>query len=176
MASDHIHLPPNSLFSKEVFKEIRPHIPRHYWPDEVVRGSFTPAPTGYWLEGSFEGFPSAAAQQAQMYVQGAGVKLVMASPVGYAAVGVFRLQRWRDSALYALLPVMFAIPLLNALSDDLMRWNVVLFAVNVVVLMITHGLLVRGRIRLSESSFTADIPAPGFRLRNAIQHSLGEDA
>jgi hypothetical protein len=174
MSRDHVHLPPNSLFSKEVFKEIRPHIPRHYWPDEFARGKFVPDPTGYWLRASFEGFPHVAAEQARVLVEKAGVKLVMASPAGYAAVAVFRMQRWRDTTLFALLPVLFAIPLLSGVAEGMLRWTVAVFAIDAIALAVSHVSLLRGRAQLAASHFSADIPAPGLRLRAAIQHSLGE--
>ncbi len=178
MASEVVHLPPSSPFAKAVFKQIRPHVPRHVWPQDVVRASFTPSPDGFSLRARFNDFPTAYAEQAALWVRQGGLDLVLASPAGWAAARTFHAQRWRDTCLYALVPLLFAIPLSNFLSGAAMRVAALLFAVDAVLLLLTHTRLLRLRAALVATHFSADIPAPGLRLRAtapAPREGLGGD-
>ncbi len=158
-------LPPESAFSRAVYTEIRPAIPRSQWPSDAVRATFVVAPDGLSMEAVFDDLPPAAAAAAAQVVHRAGVDLVLKSPTAYYAAVVVRIRRWRDTFLYALVPVMFAIPLMAALGDSAMRLCIALFAVNVLALLASHAWLLQGRSRMREQRFVAQIPTPGLRIR-----------
>lgn len=164
MTPEIAHLPPSSPFAKAVFKQIRPHIPRQAWPREAVRASFMPAPDGFSLRARFDDFPAAYAAEAAQWVRKGGVDLVLASPAGWVAARTFRAQRWRDTCLYALVPLLFAIPLSGVLSGTAMRVAAAVFALDAVLLAATHLRLVRWRARLVAAAFSAAIPTPGLHL------------
>jgi hypothetical protein len=158
-------LRPDSEFSRAVYKEIRPAIPRSQWPMDAVRGTFTPSNDGLALIASFEGLPPAYAAQAAQVVLRAKVDLVLVSPVAVLASRVVYMRRWRDTFLYSLLPLLFAIPLMAALGDIAMRSSFVLFVVNVVVLLVTHARLLQRRAALQQGRFMAEIATPGLRIK-----------
>ncbi|HTH18113.1 MAG TPA: hypothetical protein VL974_15760 [Magnetospirillum sp.] len=157
-------LPPESDFSRAVFKLIRPHIPRERWPLDSVRAMFRPAGDGLWLEADFSDFPSSYAALAAELVREARVDLVLKSPAAAAAALVVRAKRWRDAGLYAFLPLMFAIPLMAALSDAAMRAALAFFCLDVVLLIWFQARLSRWRLNMAESRFIARIPAPGLKI------------
>ncbi|HLO75723.1 MAG TPA: hypothetical protein VK196_04635 [Magnetospirillum sp.] len=157
-------LQPESEFSRAVFKVIRPHIPRERWPVDSVLGRFQAGDDGMWLSADFDDFPRSYAVLAAQLVQQAGVDLVLKSPMALAAAAVVAVKRWRDAALYAFLPLMFAIPLMAALSDAAMRSAVLFFCVDLVALVIFQALLVGKRAKLAEGRFIAHIPAPGLKI------------
>ena len=171
---DVTHLPPDAPFSRSVFKHIRPHIPRPRWPDTPVWASFSPTVDGFALEARFEDLPPAYAELAARWVRQAGLDLVMESPAGPAAAALFRAQRWRDSCLYALVPLLFAIPLAASLSMMAMRGAGLLFTFDVVALVLTQAQLAHRRARLAAAHFSAEIPSPGQRLRAAVDSARGE--
>lgn len=158
-------LGPESGFSRAVFKVVRPHIPRGAWPPDAVPGVFRPAGDGLRLDASFEGLPAAYAALAARLVAGAGVELVLASPVAAKAARAFRVRRWRDAFLYAVVPLLFAIPLLGGLGDRAMRLTVIAFCVDVAALVAAHAALLGRRAELADTRFVAEIPAPGLRLK-----------
>lgn len=157
--------PPESAFSRAVYTEIRPAIPRAQWPAEALHATFVPSPDGLSLEAVFEGLPPASAALAAQVVRRAGVGLVLVSPVAYLAATVVRIRRWRDTFLFALLPFLFAIPLMAALGDGAMRASMALFAVDVLALLVTHGKLMQGRSVMIQNRFRAQIPTPGLRIK-----------
>ncbi len=165
---DVTHLPPDAPFSRSVFKQIRPHIPRTRWPDTPVWALFSPAADGFSLDARFEDLPAADAEQAARWVRQAGLDLVMESPAAPAAMAMFRAQRWRDFCLYALVPLLFAIPLAASLSLAAMRGAGLMFTADVIALVLTQAELVRRRTRLAAVHFSAEIPSPGQRLRAVI--------
>ena len=158
-------LPPESAFSRAVYTEIRPAIPRAHWPSEALRATFVPSSSGLAMEAAFEGLPPAYAAVAAQVVRRAGVGLVLASPVAYLAAQVVRARRWRDTFLYALLPVLFAIPLMAALGDGAMRISMALFALDVLGLLATHLSLMHKRSAMLQNRFIAQIPTPGLRIK-----------
>ncbi len=157
--------PPESPFSRAVYTEIRPAIPRSQWPSEALRASFIGAPDGLSLIATFEGLPQASCAVAAQVVRNAKVDLVLASPVAYLASTVVRIRRWRDTFLYALLPLLFAIPLMAPLGNTAMRISMGLSAINAVVLLLAHARLLQARSSLHEARFVALIPTPGLRIR-----------
>lgn len=157
-------LQPDSDFSRAVFKVIRPHIPRERWPVDTVRARFEAGANGLWLEASFDDFPTSYANLATQLIRDAGVDLVIKSPMASVAAAVVRAKRWRDAGLYAFLPLLFAIPLMAALSDAAMRFAGMLFFVDLAALAIFQAALVRRRMRLAEGRFIAFIPAPGLKI------------
>jgi len=158
-------LPPDSAFSRAVYTEIRPAIPRANWPGGALRATFVPAPDGLSLIASFEGLPPAAAAVAAQVVRQAKVDLVLASPVAYFAAAVVKARRWRDVFLYALLPCLFAIPLMAPLGSTFMHLCFLLFALNTAGLIGTHAVLLQRRAAMTAGRFMAMIPVPGLRLR-----------
>ncbi len=156
--------PPESDFSRAVFKLIRPHIPRERWPVEMVRGRFEADASGLWLKAEFDDFPAAYTAIASGLVREAGVDLVIKAPLARAAAAVVRAKRWRDAALYAFLPLMFAIPLMAALSESAMRFAVLLFCLDLGALIWFQVMLAGRRAALAAERFIAHIPAPGLRL------------
>lgn len=157
-------LPPESDFSRAVFKVIRPHIPRERWPVDAVRARFEPGRDGLWLEADFDSFSSSFAALASQLVRDAGVDLVIKSPLASLAAAVIRAKRWRDACLYAFLPLMFAIPLMAALSDTAMRLALLVFCVNLLGLGAFHAAVVRRRVRMRAERFIAFVPAPGLKI------------
>lgn len=160
---------PESDFSRAVFKVVRPHIPRERWPVDTVRARFEAGGDGLWLEADFDNFPSAYARLAAQLVREAGVDLMIKSPLASAAAAVVRAKRWRDAGLYAFLPLMFAIPLMAALSDAAMRFAVLLFCVDLALLVGFQALLVRKRAAMVAERFIAHIPAPGLKINLAAR-------
>jgi len=158
-------LPAHSPFSRAVYKEIRPGIPRQYWPSDVVGATFTPAANGLYLAAEFTNLPRPQAAQAAQLVAQAGFVLVRESPVVLAAAQVFRMQRLRNIALFAALPLLFAIPLMDSLAPVAMRVAAGIFAVDAVALISSQLALLARRARLVGSRFHAEIPTPGMRLR-----------
>lgn len=157
-------LPPESDFSRAVFKLIRPHIPRERWPIDTVRTRFEAGADGLCLEADFDNFPSSYAALATQLVREAGVDLVIKSPMAPAAAAVVRARRWRDAALYAFLPLMFAIPLMAALSEPAMRTAFFLFCLDALALAAFHATLLHKRAVMREARFIAYIPAPGLKI------------
>lgn len=158
-------LRPDSEFSRAVYKEIRPAIPRAHWPVEALRATFTPSNDGLALIASFEGLPPNYAALAAQVVLRAKVDLVLVSPVAALASGVVYARRWRDTFLYALLPLLFAIPLMAPLGDIFMRGSFVLFGFNAVALLGSHAYLLQRRSALQQGRFIAEIPTPGLRIK-----------
>ena len=158
-------LPVHSPFSKAVYKEIRPGIPHQYWPGDAVIGTFTPAANGLYLDSEFFNLPHAQAVQAAQLVAMAGFVLVRESPAALAAADVFRMQRLRNIALFAILPALFAIPLMYALAPAVMYLATGIFITDAVALLGFETLLLRCRARLVGTRFRAEIPAPGMRIR-----------
>lgn len=159
-----IPLPPESVFSRTIFKLIRPHIPRERWPADSVRASFEPAGDGLWLEAKFEGFPASYAALATQLVREARVELVLQSPSAWQAANVVRAKRWRDFSLFAFVPLLFAIPLMAAMNDTAMRIALLLCCVDVVALVALQGVLVKHRAAMAAARFIANIPAPGLKI------------
>lgn len=157
--------PPESAFSRAVYAEIRPAIPRSQWPTDALTVTVTPAADGMSLEARFEGLPPAYAARASQIVRDAKVGLVLESPVAYLAAQVVRMRRWRDTFMFALLPLLFAIPLLAALGDAAMRLSMLLCAGDGLALLATHVALMRRRGTLVDNRFIAHIPTPGLRIR-----------
>lgn len=157
-------LQPESDFSRAVFKVIRPHIPRERWPVDTVLARFEVAGDGLWLKANFNDFPKAYGDLAAQLVREAGVDLVIKAPAASAAAAVVRAKRWRDVGLYAFLPLMFAIPLMAALSDDAMRSALLFFCLDAVFLAVFQAILVRRRTEMASERFIAHIPAPGLKI------------
>lgn len=158
-------LRPDSEFSRAVYKEIRPSIPRAHWPADALRATFTPSNDGLALIATFEGLPAAYAALAAEVVLRAKVDLVLVSPVAALASAVVYMRRWRDTFLYALLPFLFAIPLTGILGDLPMKASVLLFAGDLVGLIVTHARLMQRRADLQRGRFIAEIPTPGLRIK-----------
>jgi hypothetical protein len=158
-------LQPESAFSRAVYTDIRPAIPRSHWPAEALRATFVPMPDGLSLDATFEGLPAAYAAVASQVVRRAGVDLVLASPVAYWAAAVVRGRRWRDTFLYALLPFLFAIPLMAPLGDTAMRISMGLFALDALALLGSHAKLLQSRSAMAQNRFVAMIPTPGLRIK-----------
>lgn len=131
---------------------------------DTVRARFEAGENGLWLAADFDNFPANYATLAAVLVREAGVDLVLKSPMALAAVAVVRAKRWRDVCLFAFLPLMFAIPLMAALSDAVMRLAVFLFCMDLVILISFQALLIRQRARMIASRFIAFIPAPGLKI------------
>lgn len=158
-------LTPDSEFSRAVYKEIRPAIPRAHWPVEALRASFTPTADGLALVASFDGLSPTYAALAAQVVFRAKVDLVLVSPVAALASAVVYMRKWRDTFLYAVLPFLFAIPLMAPLGDGAMRISFVLFAMDCLALLISHARLLQCRSRLLDGRFLAEIPTPGLRIK-----------
>jgi hypothetical protein len=164
MATPLLLLPPNSPFSKDIFKRIRPRIPRHAWPPETIRVHFEPGPDGAFLAATVEGLPADYAKLAAAIIREAGTALVMDSPMALLTLGVVQARRRRDAALYASLPLLFAVPILGHFDRTLMQPAILLFGLDLVGLIAFHLILAGRRARLAASSFLADIPVPGLRI------------
>lgn len=171
-----IPLPPESTFSRAVFKLIRPHIPRERWPADSMRVLFEPAGDGLWLDAKFEEFPSAYGALASQLVREARVDLVLKSPAAWQAAAVARTKRWRDFAMFAFMPLLFAIPLMASLSDAAMRLALLLCCLDIVALVLQQGILVKRRAAMAAARFVAHIPAPGLKIHlGARAEARGND-
>ncbi|MBI5163760.1 MAG: hypothetical protein HY985_07640 [Magnetospirillum sp.] len=160
-------LPTGSAFSRAVFKALAQVLTREYWPPENMRGLFVPEPNGAFLHASFDVLSDGAAEKAAMAVRRAGVKLVMASPAAAQALQVYSCTQWRNGAAYALVPLLFAIPLMAGLSDEAVQIATMLFGVDLVALILVHALLMKLQAALGQARFLADLPVPGFRVQEA---------
>ncbi|CAA7620174.1 conserved hypothetical protein [Candidatus Terasakiella magnetica] len=167
-------LPPNSAFSKAVFKVIRQHIPRSQWPNEPFRGTFVPSADGLSLYATFDGLSPPYAGVATKAVYDAKVDLVLASPLAYQAAAMVKMRRWRDTFLYALVPLLFAIPLMAPLADLAMRLSIFLFVVDLAALLGTHASVLRWRSELAQGRFIAQIPPPGYKMKVSAGTPLAE--
>lgn len=172
-----IPLPPESPFSRTIFKLIRPHIPRERWPADSLRARFELAGDGLWLEANFEGLPASYAALAAQLVREARVDLVLQSPAAWQATAVARTKRWRDSSLFAFVPLLFAIPLMAALSDAAMRIALLLCCVDVAALVLLQVVLAKRRAAMATARFIAHIPAPGLKIHMGTRTEVrGTDA
>ena len=158
-------LPPESAFSRAVYTQIRPAIPRGEWPTDALRATFVPSPDGLTLNATFDGLSTAAATVAAQMVRRGGVDLVLVSPVAHLASRVVSSRRWRDTFLYAVLPFMFAVPLMGALGDVAMRLSMGLFALDALALLAAHARLMGDRSVMAQHRFVAHIPTPGLRIK-----------
>ncbi len=165
-------LPPHSPFSKEIYKRVRPRIPRHFWPPESVRVSFQPSPDGLFLDAVFEGLPAAYAKVAAATIRETGSALVLESPAATLAAMVFKARRRRDIALFCILPLLFAVPLLGHFNPIWMRPAIALFVADVVALAFLHVALIQRRANLAAGRFLADIPVPGLHIAPSASRFL----
>ena len=159
-------LSPNSVFSREVFKIIRPHIPAHGWPvGQPVTGLFLPIPSGMALMAEFEHLSGEYRKHAEQAVLEKGVELVLESPSAPHAYSVFKAKRWRDVCLYALLPMLFTMPVFNGLFPNAIHGLMIATVADMAGLIASQLILSRTQTRLIESRFIAHIPTPGMRIR-----------
>lgn len=158
-----------SPFSQEVFKRIRPAIPRERFPHEPLRATFNCTVDGLALIASFDGLPAKYGSVAEQVVRAAGIDLVVKSPCAMLAGNVVRAKRWRDVFLYAAVPALFAIPLLTVLTKAAMMPSVGLFVLDLVALALAQAHLFHRRLALGTARFVAEIPVPGMRLHIAAR-------
>lgn len=159
-----------SAFAQEVFKTVRPSIPRERWPVEPIRVTFTPLIDGLGLVGNFDDvFPPRFAALATRLVVDAGVDLVVLSPAAHACAAMVRAKRWRDAFLYAFLPLLFAVPLMGALADKAMMAAAALFVADLILLILAQARMSRRRVELAAARFVAEIPVPGMKLHVAAK-------
>ena len=176
MSSDLVYLPAASPFSQEVFRRIRPGIPRERWPVEPITVTFAADASGLFLRASFDedDLGPAHTRQATLTLAHAGVELVVLSPFATLAAAVTRAKRWRDAFLYLAVPLLFAIPLMGALSAPLMMPAAGLFAAGVLALVLTQAQLTRRRLAITNARCVAEIPVPGMRLHVAVKQKLDD--
>ena len=158
-------LDPSSAFSKEVFKTIRPHIPRVAWPAEVVSALFLPKSDGSGLIAEFEDLGGEHARRATRLVLERGAELILLSPARQAMIDMFAVKRWRDVCLYSLLPLLFAILVAQALIPQLSRAMLIPFFLDGLTLIGSHIVLSQRRTKLANTRFIAKIPTPGLHIR-----------
>lgn len=163
MISDLVQVGPSSRFSQEVFRRIRPQIPRERWPTDRLSIAFTADPSGLFLRAWIEpgDFPHSYADIAVRAIAQAGVELVVVSPFARVAKAVMAAKRWRDAFLYMGLPLLFAIPLMGSLAQPLMMLCTVLFAADLGLLLVAQVALSRRRATIATARVVADIPLPG---------------
>lgn len=158
-------LEPSSAFSREIFKTIRPQIPRPVWPAEPVSALFQPLPDGSGLVAEFEDLGGEHAKRASQLVLARGAELLLLSPAKRALVNMYAVKRWRDLCLYSLLPFLFAILMVHALVPQLARPVLIPFLLDGVALVALHFLLSDRRSKLENARFIAKIPTPGLHIR-----------
>lgn len=171
MQAEIVRVGASSPFSQEVFRRIRPGIPRERWPLDPMTVTFTAAASGLYLKADFgnDDFPAPYLEQARQTIMRAGVDLVVLSPFATLARGVTRAKRWRDSFLYMAVPLLFAIPLMGSLLDRLMPPTAALFGADLLALAFTQIQLSRRRAAIARARCVAEIPVPGMRLHVAAQ-------
>jgi len=171
VTKDLVYLSAASPFSQEVFRLIRPHIPRERWPSNALPVTFTADASGLFLLANFDddGLPAASRKVAVQVIAHAGVELVVKSPFALLAASVMRAKRWRDAFLFLAVPLLFAIPLLGALSGQLMIPATGLFAADLLALALTHAQVTHRRVALADARCVADIPVPGLRINPSVK-------
>ncbi|AVM75144.1 hypothetical protein [Magnetospirillum gryphiswaldense] len=171
MSTDLVYVTVASSFSQEVFRRIRPVIPRERWPLDAMSVTFTSDPSGLFLRASFDesDLPASYAQQAVNAIAHAGVDLVVKSPFAGMAAAVIRAARWRDVFLYLAVPLLFAIPLMGALLDRLMMPVAGLFGADILALALVQMQLTRRRMAIANARCVAEIPVPGMRVSVAAK-------
>lgn len=156
---------PDSAFSKEIFKTIRPQIPRRDWPENPITALFLPLPDGSGLVAEFESFPSNEAKVASQLILARGPELVLKSPAKRALIDMYRSKSWRDVCLYSLLPMLFAVIMLNAVSAHLSRLTATPLILDLCAIIALHFRLGVFRSRLENARFIARIPTPGLHIK-----------
>ena len=165
-------LPPNSHFSQEVFKTIRPGVPDQAWPvGQPVVGLFLPIPSGLALMAEFENLHGGYKKQAEQMVLAKGLSLVRSSPAAAAANAVFKSKRWRDIFMYSLLPLVFAIPIVDGLFANADHLAMALSGLDFIAFAASQLRLMQARQTLVESRFIAHIPTPSMKIRLNINES-----
>lgn len=173
MTADLVYVSAASPFSQEVFRRIRPGIPRERWPVEPITVTFTADPSGLFLRASFDDdLPANYIQQAVGVIAHAGVDLVVLSPFASLAKAAARAKRWRDVFLFFAVPLLFAIPLMGALLDRLMVPATGLFAADLLALALTQLQVARCRMAIANARVVAEIPVPGMRLHVAAKQKI----
>ncbi|MCA1908077.1 MAG: hypothetical protein LDL39_06930 [Magnetospirillum sp.] len=171
MTTELVYLSVASPFSQEVFRLIRPHIPRERWPTAALPVTFTADVSGLFLLASFDddGLPAASRKVAVQVIAHAGVELVVKSPFALLAAATMRAKRWRDAFMFLAVPLLFAIPLLGALSGQLMIPATGLFAADLLALILAQVQLTHRRMALAEARCVAEIPVPGLRINPSMK-------
>lgn len=159
-------LPPNSHFSQEIFKLIRPKIPNEAWPvGQPVVCLFMPIPSGMALVAEFEHLPAGYKKQAEQTIMAKGVSLVKDSPAAIPANTMFKAKRWRDIFMFALLPLVFAIPIVDGLFNNADHIVTLIAGLDLVGLVLAQIRLGQTQTALVEARFIAQIPTPGMRIK-----------
>jgi len=159
-------LQPSSHFSREVFNVLRTVVPRHSWPvGQPIVGLFLPIPSGMGLMAEFEHLSGESKKHAEQAVLDKGVSLVLESPAAPQAVAVFRAKRWRDIGMYALLPLLFAIPIVDGLFPNGGHATILIAVADFAVLVASQLRMSQAQKALVESRFIAHIPTPGMRIK-----------
>jgi hypothetical protein len=169
-----VYLPAHSQFCKDVYDQIRPHIPRQQWPSQPLSAVFTSGPDGRFLAASFEGVSTRFSDAAKRAVAAGGFDLVLKSPFAYSASQLYRSLRWRNVCLFALVPLLFGIPLAAVAGANAMRVAAVLFAADLAAAAIAHAALSRRRAELAKTRISAEIPVPGLRIRASNGDGVGD--
>jgi uncharacterized membrane protein YhaH (DUF805 family) len=170
-----VYINAGSPFSQEVFRRLRPVIPRERWPTGAMTITFTADSSGLFLLGNFDGDdlpPSYAATAVRVLAQ-AGVDLVVLSPFAAIASGAMQAKRWRDVFMYMLAPLLFAIPLLGALAEKLMFGAAALFGADILALVFAQIIVTQRRMAMVNGRFVAEIPVPGMRVNVARKEPTG---
>ena len=171
MTTDLVYLSAASSFSQEVFRLIRPHIPRDHWPANALPVTFTADSSGLFLLANFDddGLPIASRKVAIQVIAHAGVDLVVKSPFARLAAATMRAKRWRDAFLFLAVPLLFAIPLLGALAGQLMIPTAGLFVADLLALIMAQLQVSHRRAALADARCVADIPVPGLRINASLK-------
>lgn len=166
MPKDLVYVSAASPFSQEVFRRIRPGIPRERWPVEAMTVSFSADASGLFLRASFDNndLPTSYANQAAMVIAQAGVDLVAQSPFASMARGIIHAKRWRDAFLFMAVPLLFMVPLLGAVGAQLMMPAAGLFAIDLFALVLAQVHFIRCRVAMVNARCIAEIPVPGMRV------------
>ena len=159
-------LSPDSPFSREIFKLIRPGVPHQSWPvAQPLIGLFMPIPSGMALVAEFEYLTGPAKKYAEQAILSKGVALVKESPAAYQANLMFKAKRWRDICMFALLPLIFAIPIVDGLFEPADHAVMLIAAADFIGLIAAQLNLGRAQDALVESRFIAHIPTPSMKIR-----------
>jgi uncharacterized membrane protein YhaH (DUF805 family) len=153
-------LPPNSEFSKMVFKILRPGIPVAGWPMGV--------PSGTAMVVNFEEMTGDYKKYAEYTVYKKSGSLIMASPAAGAAIAVLQAKRLRDICLYSLLPLLFAIPISYGLAPKISTLITIVSVVDAAALIATQLILLKCQKTLANSKFIAHIPTPSLKIKVAF--------
>jgi hypothetical protein len=124
------------------------------------------------LKAEFEHLSPDGRRDAEYAILGKGASLVLDSPAAFQAILVYKAKSLRDVALYALVPILFIIPIINGLISKFTHFSIALSVLDFAVLIAAQLRLGILQKKLKNSRFIAHIPTPGMKVSIAHKPPL----